>query len=184
MTVRDAAIPAGSLRPIIKSQLHASLAMLGDAVRRCPDAVWFDDAPPSAFWQIAYHTLFYGHMYLHRDWAAFQPWHGHRADVRRPDALRGPRDPESALPDLPEPYTRDQALELWAICDAMVDDAVDGFDLASPDCGFPWYPGVSKLEHQFIATRHIQHHAAQLADRLRAARDVGVEWVGARPAMS
>ncbi len=182
MTVCDDAIPADGLRPIIKSQLHATLAMFADAVRQSTDAVWLDDARPSAFWQIAYHTLFYGHMYLHRDWASFRPWPGHRAEVRRPDALRPPRDPDSVLADLPEPYTRDQVLELCAICDAMVDDAIDGFDLTSPDCGFPWYPGVSKLEHQFIAIRHIQHHTAQLADRLRQARDVGVDWIGARPA--
>ena len=33
-------------------------------------------------------------------------------------------------------------------------------------------------EHQLVNLRHIQHHAAQLADRLRTARDHGVRWVG------
>ena len=28
---------------------------------------------------------------------------------------------------------------------------------------------MSKLEHQLVNLRHIQHHAAQLADRLRSA---------------
>jgi hypothetical protein len=39
---------------------------------------------------------------------------------------------------------------------------------------------MGKLEHQFINIRHIQHHAAQLADRLRVAKNVGVAWVGMR----
>ena len=39
---------------------------------------------------------------------------------------------------------------------------------------------VPKLEHQIISLRHIQHHAAQLADRLRATADVGIDWIGAR----
>ena len=61
----------------------------------------------------------------------------------------------------------------------MVDTAVDALDLWSPDCGFWWYK-VSKLEHQVINIRHLQHGAAQLADRLRAASNVGIDWVGAR----
>ena len=64
------------------------------------------------------------------------------------------------------------------MCDAMVDSAVDAFDPLSSESGFSWYK-VSKLEHQIISIRHIQLGAAQLAARLRAALNVGVEWVGA-----
>jgi hypothetical protein len=60
----------------------------------------------------------------------------------------------------------------------MVDNAVDALDLWNPDCGFSWYK-VSKLEHQIINIRHIQLGAAQLAARLRASLNVGVDWVGA-----
>jgi antitoxin (DNA-binding transcriptional repressor) of toxin-antitoxin stability system len=38
---------------------------------------------------------------------------------------------------------------------------------------------MSKLEHQLVNIRHIQHHTAQLMDRLRASEDIGVKWVGA-----
>ena len=61
----------------------------------------------------------------------------------------------------------------------MVDDAVAALDLHAPESGFSWYK-VSKLEHQIINVRHIQHHTAQLADRLRSAADIGISWVGAR----
>jgi hypothetical protein len=60
----------------------------------------------------------------------------------------------------------------------MVDDAIDALDLHSPESGFSWYR-VSKLEHQIVNIRHIQHGAAQLADRLRSAAGVGIDWVGA-----
>jgi len=129
---------------------------------------------------LAYHTIFIAHMYLHPDFDVFRPWAGHQKDVQRPDALRAPVDADSSLPLLPEPYTRAQVLELWSICDEMVDDAVDGFDLEAQQCGFTWYPGVSKLEHQMISIRHIQHHTAQLSDRLRATINVGVGWIGSR----
>jgi hypothetical protein len=46
--------------------------------------------------------------------------------------------------------------------------ALDKLDLENSQSGFPWYR-MSKLEHQLVNLRHIQHHAAQLADRLRSA---------------
>ena len=172
--------PTDGLRSILKSQVRASLAMFRDAVEQCRDDLWLDDAPPNAFWQIAYHTIFIGHAYLHAEFESSKPWAEHQSNVQQPDGLRGPVDADSSLPNLPEPYTRDQVLKLCGICEDMVDPAIDRFDLESQACGFPWYMGISKLEHQLIAIRHTQHHTAQLADRLRAAQNVGVDWVGAR----
>ncbi len=100
--------------------------------------------------------------------------------MQYPSALTNPRlEVDKSQPVFPNPYSKAQVLELWAICDGLVDGAVDGFDLDSPECGFWWYT-MGKLEHQFINIRHIQHHTAQLADRLRVAKDVGVPWVGMR----
>jgi hypothetical protein len=169
-----------ALKPILKSQYHAGLAMFRDAIEQCPPELWMARGHVSAFWQIAYHTLFFTHLYLHREESAFQPWAGHQRDVQHQDGLTGPADVRSALPVLPRPYSKDDVLAYWRVCDGMVDDALDGMDLASESCGFWWYP-VSKLEHQMINLRHLQHHTAQLADRLRTATDVHVEWVGARP---
>ena len=169
---------ADALRSILKSQYHAALAMLRESLERCPDDLWFSKEPTNAFWQIAYHTVFFAHMYLHRNEAAFQPWEQHQTAVQHPDGIPGSVDPESPLPLIPDPYTREQVLAYWSVCDRMVDQAIDTLDLDNPDCGFYWY-SVSKLEHQIVAIRHIQHHAAQLADRLRAAEDIGIRWVGA-----
>ena len=36
------------------------------------------------------------------------------------------------------------------------------------------------LEHQIVNIRHIEHHTAQLADRLRSSAGIGIQWVGAR----
>jgi len=166
-----------SLRSVLKSQYHAALAMLEEAVRRCPDDLWLDSTHRNACWQIAYHALFFTHLYLQRDEAHVHPWQGQQGHVQYPDGIAGPADPASALPLVASPYTRAQVLEYWSFCDRIVDDAVDAIDPASPESGFHWYR-MSKLEHQLVNIRHIQHHAAQLADRLRAAADVGVQWVG------
>ena len=165
-----------NLRAVLKSQYHSSLAMLHEAITRCPDEVWSSRAQKNAFWQIAYHTLFFTHLYLQRDEAAFRPWKDQR-NVQHPDGIGGPADPQSTLPLIPDPYTKAQTLEYWAFCDAMVDEAVDGLDVASPQSGFHWSK-MSKLEHQLVNIRHIQHHTAQLVDRLRAADDIGIKWVG------
>jgi len=174
---------ASALRGALKSQYHAALAMLGEAVRRCPDALWTDPAPRNAYWQIAYHTLFFAHLYLQESDTAFRPWEGHRSGVQYEDGIPGPADPSSALPLLPEPYAKAEVLAYLEFCRAHVTGAVDAMDLGAPESGFPWYP-IPKLEHQLVNLRHIQHGAAQLADRLRAAADVGVDWVGARRAGS
>jgi hypothetical protein len=166
-----------ALRSALKSQYHASLAMLRDAIEQCPDQLWLNPAHKNAFWQLAYHVLFYAHFYLHADEASVKAWSGHQPNVRHPSALTGQPSADPTLP-LPDPYPKAQVLAFWLVCDGMVDEAVDGLDLTRTECGFSWYP-MSKLEHQLVNIRHIQHHTAQLMDRLRASEDIGVKWVGA-----
>ena len=168
-----------ALRPVLKSQYHATLAMLREAIERCPDEEWFSKEHVNAFWQIAYHALFFTHLYIQPNEAAFRPWENHQSDVQNPDGLPGPPDPNSALPLIPRPYTKAEVLAYWRFCEEMVDSAVDALDLHSPDSGFSWYK-MSKLEHQIVNIRHIEHHMAQLADRLRAVADIGIKWVGSR----
>jgi hypothetical protein len=165
------------LRTALKSQYHAALAMLRDAVAACPDATWYDATPRNAFWQVAYHALFFAHVYLQPDSQSFRPWPGHQMNTQNDDGIAGEPDPNSPLPLLPKPYSRADVLEYWEFCNSRVDTWVDALDLTRQDCGFHWYH-VSKLEHQLVNLRHIQHHAAQLADRLRAVHNVGVRWAG------
>ena len=167
------------LQSILKSQYHASLAMLREAIELCPDDTWYNSTQTNAYWQIAYHTLYFTDLYLGKNPEAYRGWSGHQANVENPDGIAGDPDSRSSLPLIPEPYTRDQTLEYCSIVDARVDSSIDVMDLASPESGFSWYR-ISKLEHQFVNIRHIQHGAAQLADRLRNARNVGVRWVSAR----
>lgn len=173
-------VDAGTLRAVLKSQYHAALAMLREPIERCPEALWDDPTPTNRFWQVAYHALFFTHLYLMPDEAAFRPWEEQQSQVQHPDGIAGRADPDSPLPLVPEPYSREQVLRYWAVVDGMVDGGVDALDLAQPTSGFSWYR-MSKLEHQFVNLRHTQHHAAQLADRLRAAADLGTRWVGAKP---
>lgn len=162
--------PIDALRSALKSQYHATLAMLRAAIRRCPDDLWIGrDGHANPIWRIAYHTLYYTHLYLQPSNWIFRPWEHHQRGIQRMDApLRTRR-----------PYTKAEVMAYWRICDSTVDDAVDALDLNDPHSGFSWYK-VPKMEHQIINIRHIQYHQAQLADRLRAATGAGVGWADAR----
>lgn len=160
----------------LKGQYHAALGMLRQAIDRCPESLWTSNGHPCPFWHIAYHTLFFTHLYLQLNEKAFHPWEHHRDEYQFLGTLPWP---PHRPPNIGEPYTRAEIREYWRVCDQIVDSTVDTLDLSSPDCGFSWYT-MPKLEHQVMNIRHIQHHAAQLADRLRSAADLGVDWLGSR----
>ena len=181
MDPMNATVSVDAIRAILKSQYHAALAMLRDAVERCPEELWFSTEHLNPCWQVAYHALFFTHYYSQPTSDAVTPWAHHQADVQYQDGIHGPPDPNSPLPLVARPYTKAEVLASWRHCDDNIDRWVDAQDLASSESGFSWYK-VSKLEHQFVNVRHIQHHTAQLATRLRTAENIGIDWVGARRA--
>lgn len=162
------------IKPVLKSQYHASLSMLKQAIDCCPENLWSSSIYPNPFWHVAYHALFFLHMYLQSDSDSFRPWTKHRKDYEFMGLLPWPPHNQ---PDIEEPYTKEQVMEYLQICEEMIDDAVEKLDLDAKDCGFWWYK-MSKLEHQFVNIRHTQHHAAQLMDRLRQEAGVSVDWIG------
>lgn len=174
-------LPLTAFTAPLRNQYHMALAMLRESIELCPDELWVDTRPKNAFWQVAYHTLFFAHAYLGKNAAAYPGWAEHQRDNQNEDGIPGDPDPASTLPLIPRPYTREQALRYWEIVDAFVDPAVDAMDLHQNESGFHYR--MSKLEHQLVNLRHVQHHAAQLADRLRQATGAGVKWKGgSRPA--
>lgn len=174
-----------AIRAVLKSQYRAALAMLRQAIELCPAETWASREYTNPFWRVAYHTLYFTHLYLQRDENSFRPWEHHQTGIHDMDDRPAPPD-ILALTEHPhrpprtgEPYTKAQVLAYWDLCDEMVDSAVDAIDLSAPTSGFSWYK-VSKLDHQMINLRHVQHHAGQLADRVRAEAGLGVPWVSAR----
>ena len=155
----------GNIKPALKGQYHAALDMLKGAIEACPDAVWVGGVPPRSFWRLAYHTLFFTHLYLQIRDEDFVPWELHRDDVES--------DAERERPDA-APYSRTEMLTYWELVDAMVDPQLDRIDLNSSESGFSWYT-IPKLDHILLNLRHIQEHAGQLRDRLLEA-GIDQEW--------
>ncbi|MGI8905053.1 MAG: hypothetical protein ACR2IE_01010 [Candidatus Sumerlaeaceae bacterium] len=173
------------LRDILRSQYHAALAHLQQAIDLCPRNLWTHAGQNQMpFWRVAYHTLYFTHLYLQHNDHEFRPRDFHETDIQYLDGYPSPPDIEDLCehphrpPQTGEPYTREQLQDYWTFCDPLVDQQLNTMDLDRPDSGFSWYK-LSKLEHQFINIRHIQHHSAQLADRLREHANIGVNWVSA-----
>lgn len=161
-----------NVQAALKGQYHAALDMLKQTIDQCPDALWTSQGQCPAFWRVAYHALFFTHLYLQPDVDAFRPWEHAREEYQFLGPVPWPPHHE---PKIGEPYTKRQILEYWQLCDAMVEAAVDRLDLDAQECGFPWYQ-LPKLDHQIVNIRHIQHHAALLSGRLRVAVGADIRW--------
>jgi hypothetical protein len=156
----------------VARQYRASLAMLGQAIDVCPESLWQSPEYPNRYWHIAYHALFYTYFYLQPGESDFRAWVKHRRGHQYLAAFPGSREEK---PKILTPYTKSELVEFHELCRNDVEARVPLLDLAAAS-GFSWLP-FNKLELQFYNIRHIQHHTGQLADRLRTAANIGVEWV-------
>lgn len=160
-----------NIQAALTGQYHAALGMLKQAIEQCPDDLWAGDIYPIPFWRVAYHTLCYTHLYLQQSEEAFRPWEHHR------DGYEDLPWPPGSGPKIDDPYSKVEILDYWRLCDDMIDAGVDRLDLEAKESGFSWHKTMPKLEHQIHNIRHIQHHAALLAGRLRLANGTDVRWV-------
>jgi DinB superfamily len=160
---------SGNRGPIAR-QYAAALKMLRRAIELCPDELWADASYRNQFWHIAYHTLFYAHLYSQRNEVAFQPWPKHKEAIR----MLGGGLPAEELASLA--YSKAELLEYHELCCAEVAARVAETNLEA-DSGFYWLP-FNKFELQLYNIRHIQHHTGQLTERLRHVADIGVPWIG------
>jgi hypothetical protein len=93
---------------IIISQYLAALEMLKQTITKCPESIWNSPSDKTKFWHIAYHALFYTHLYLQNSEADFTPWAKHRDEYQFIGQLPWP--PHSP-PHIGEPYDKDRLLE-------------------------------------------------------------------------
>ncbi len=160
-------------KKVIQSQYLAALGMLKQAVVKCPDSLWNAAEDRNKFWHVAYHALFYTHLYLQDAEKDFRPWEKARNEYQ----FMGPMPwPPHNLPKIGEPYTREDVLAYFAFVREQVQARVPALDLEASS-GFEWLP-FGKLELQFYNIRHLQQHAAELYERLGARAGIDLDWIG------
>jgi hypothetical protein len=88
-----------AIRAALKSQYRAAFETVRDAIQQCPDRLWEEPGAMPQFWQIAYHTVFFGHFYMLQKEQDLRPWRKHR------------RGAPSLKPDGQPAYTKAELLE-------------------------------------------------------------------------
>jgi hypothetical protein len=162
------------IKGVVQSQYLASLEMLKKAITGCPDSMWIDPQPKNKFWHIAFHAIFYTHLYLQPSEGDFKAWEKHRDEYEFMGPLPWPPHDE---PKIGEPYTKGEVLEYLQLCQEQVVEIVPTLDLESSESGFYWLP-FNKLELQFYSIRHLQQHTGELCERLGMQAGLDVDWVG------
>jgi hypothetical protein len=157
------------IREPIISQYLSALEMLRQTIQACPAELWFNPQDHNKFSQIAYHTLYWAHAYVQDSEQTFHPWSAHRDDYR----LAGGGEPEPHA----EP-SQALVLEYLAFCQDEILKRVPLLDLEAPS-GFDWVP-CSKFELQLDSLRHIQHHTAELMERLGWRAGIEIDWITTR----
>ena len=156
-------------KPAVESQSVATLDMLENAIRACPDRVWNDEATPVArrFWYLVFHTLFWLDFYLSESDAGFAP--------PEPFTL-GEMDPAGVYPE--RAYAPSELLAYLAHGRNKLHRSFASLTEAdaSRRCGFQ-ARDMSVLELHLYSLRHVQHHVAQLHLILRERTDSAPGWV-------
>lgn len=153
----------------VSSQYLSALAMLQQAVEGCPEPLWDSPEDANKSWRVAYHALFYTHLYLQKTIDDFHPWEKHwaKAEELGKDAQPGPA------------FTKGDILEYLDQCRKLAVEAAAALDPQAPS-GFYWLT-FSKLELQFYNIRHLQQHTGELMERLGSRAGISCDWVSKAP---
>jgi len=159
---------------IISSQIRAALTMLRSTIEACPCNLWNRESDENQFWVLAYHTIYFTHLYLSPTEHAFLPY---QRQVPGYECF-GKAD-LGDWRDLTPADTFKKA-DVIAYCDHVyeqVSGLVESIPFSSPS-GFDWLK-FCKGEAHLYNLRHVQHHTGQLSERLRQTADLGTRWIHA-----
>ena len=154
-------------------QFGAAIDMLDNALRDCPDELWAADAwedrsAPgfSAFWYLAYHTLFWLDLYLSETGEGFTP--------PAPFGLEE-LDPDGKLP--PRAFTRSELQDYLVHGRRKCHETI--MSLTDVELGRPRTRAEMPFAELLLYNmRHVQEHAAQLNMFLGQRAGLAAGWVG------
>jgi hypothetical protein len=153
-----------------KSNQGTISVMTRQCLSDCPEGTWLAGHHPRNFWRIAYHALFYTHLYAMPTEHDFVPWEKHREVTVLWEN-----------PPVEEPYTKEELLSYLDYIDANIEAWVDNLDLESTESGFSWYPNLEKLDHQILNIRHLAGHMGQLSELVMSDGVSEIDWCTRNP---
>ncbi len=147
------------IKQILQSQYLAALAMLKQAIVKCPPEAWDDPQDKDRFWFVAYHTLRFAHQYLKARDKGFPRW-------------------EQRLHSQPgSPFSKEEILERCAMVERDVAEQIPVMNLNEKTGATGNL--ANKLELQIYNIRHIQQHTGELYEKL-SAYPVKLGWASQR----
>jgi hypothetical protein len=154
-------------KTVIWQQFGASIDMLENAMRACPETVWGDRSERPEFWYVVFHTLFFLDLYLSESDVGFSPPAPFTLDEL---------DERGLLPE--RVYTKEELQKYLDHGREKCRRTIAGMTREQADrrCGFNWLD-ITVAEVLLYNMRHVQHHAAQLNLILRQRIDSAPRWV-------
>jgi len=152
---------------VIWQQFGASIDMLENAMRACPETVWSDRSERPEFWYVVFHTLFFLDLYLSESDVGFSPPAPYTLDEL---------DERGLLPE--RVYTKEELQKYLDHGREKCRKTIAGMtsEQANRRSGFSWLD-ITVAEVLLYNMRHVQHHAAQLNLILRQRIDAAPRWV-------
>lgn len=162
-----------SIVAILASQYKASLGMLRQAVERVPEELWNSEDYSNPNWQIAYHAVWGVKFYLG---ATADSYVAFENAIEGAESLGGSQEWENpdAGVNVEGFHTKGELINFISSLETELLSAIEALPLGAPS-GFEWYP-YSRLELHINSIRHIQHHTAQIVERLKAKGLSGFTW--------
>jgi len=147
------------IRIVVQSQYLAALAMLKQAVVKCPPEAWDDPLDKDRFWFVSYHALRYAHQYL------------------KARKKSNPRWEKRSHSNPGKPFSKEEILKKITLVERDVVEQIPIMDLDE-------HTGATgalanKFELQLYNIRHIQQHTGELYQRL-SHYNLKLEWASQR----
>lgn len=154
-------------KKITWSQFGASIDMLENALKVCPDEIWTTGSKFQDFWYIAYHTLFWLDFYLSSSPDEYSTY----SSIGLTEL-----DPEGILPE--RIISKEELLKFCGHCRNKCRQVIENLTHEKSNQSYKF--GSLHLQFPeliFYNMRHVQHHTGQLNLILRLKADIGSGWV-------
>lgn len=160
-----------SIMKILISQYRAVLGMLREVTEKVPESEWDTKEYNNPNWQLIYHTIWSAKLYLSASYETYVAFSG---AIEGAESLGGAKEWENAEVEVLGINSKQEVLEFIQEVEQNLENSIKQLPLEA-DSGFEWYP-YSRLELHLNTIRHIQHHTAQLIERLKLKGITGFPW--------
>lgn len=162
-----------TISDILASQYKAGLGMLRQALEKVPDEEWNTEEYNNPNWQVAWHVIWATKFYLAANSESYVPYEN---AIEGAESLGGTQDWENPEEHVKVEgfHTKDELISFITEIERTLILKIESLPFEG-NSGFDWYP-YSRLELHINNIRHLQHHTAQLIERLKAKGITGFPW--------